>query len=80
VNQAPSLFQFDDLDRIELWREGSSPGPDLADFYCQAVVINDRSTERWYYFPVQRWLEQDSSKRYLAMMHALTSCVKCRKV
>jgi len=62
-SQAPDLVGYDDIDRIELWREGSSPEAASADFYCQVIAVNDRSTERWFYFPVQRWLAPDSSTK-----------------
>ena len=54
--------------KLELWREGDTSLSDnmaAADFYCELVVINNRSTEKWFYFPVLRWLAPDSTARLL---------------
>lgn len=53
VFDARSLEGFGDLTRVELWRDGSG-GP--ADWYCEAIVVNNRRTEKCFYFPVMRWL------------------------
>ena len=68
VLQARELSQFDDITRIELWREGSTPDAAYADFYCEVVAINDRDTEKWFYFPVQRWLAPDSETRFVLLV------------
>jgi len=55
-----------ELEKIELWREGDTSMSDdmaSADLYCELVVVNNRSTEKWFYFPVQRWLAPDSNAR-----------------
>ena len=55
VIQAPSLgHDFSDVVLIELWRD--NPGVP-ADWFCEVIVVNDRRTNRNYYFPVQRWLK-----------------------
>jgi len=64
--QAPELYGMKEIDKIELWREGGTSLADdmvAADFYCELVVINNRSTEKWFYFPVLRWLAPDSDAR-----------------
>ena len=66
--QAPELYGMREIERLELWREGdTSLEADMAaaDFYCELIVINNRSTEKWFYFPVLRWLAPDSSTRLL---------------
>lgn len=56
-----------EMAKLELWREGDTSLSDdmaAADFYCELIVINNRSTEKWFYFPVLRWLAPDSSARF----------------
>jgi len=55
VFDAPSLAGFGDLARVELWRDGAG-GSSAADWFCEAVLVNNRRTEKCYYFPVLRWL------------------------
>jgi len=60
------LYGFKEIDKIELWREGNTPlSADMAaaDFFCELIVINNRSTEKWFYFPVLRWLAADSDAK-----------------
>jgi len=60
-----------EIEKIELWREGDTSLSDdmaAADFYCELVVINNRSTEKWFYFPVLRWLAPDSSVRWFSCL------------
>ena len=64
--KAPELYGLKEIDKIELWREGDTSLTDdmvAADFYCELLVINNRSTEKWFYFPVLRWLAPDSGAR-----------------
>lgn len=65
IFEAPELIGYDDITEIELWRDGDS-GDDLAaaDLYIEAIIVNDRYTEKWFYFPVGRWLAPDSTTRY----------------
>jgi len=56
-----------EIEKLELWRDGDTSLSDdmaAADFYCELIVINNRSTEKWFYFPVLRWLAPDSSARF----------------
>lgn len=55
VFDAPNLAGFLELARVELWREGAGSGQ--ADWFCEAIVVNNRSTEKCFYFPVLRWLQ-----------------------
>ena len=64
--KAPELYGLKEIDKIELWREGETSLVDdmaAADLYCELIVINNRRTEKWFYFPVLRWLAPDSSTR-----------------
>ena len=56
VFQAAGLHEFGDIDRIELWRD--NPGVD-PDWFCEVIVVNDRRTEKCFYFPVQRWMRPE---------------------
>lgn len=53
VFQAPSLGDFSDVVLIEFWRENDGP----PDWFCEVIIVNDRRTERNFYFPVQRWVK-----------------------
>lgn len=67
VFEAPELYGLKEIDKIELWREGETSLVDdmaAADLYCELIVINNRRTEKWFYFPVLRWLAPDSSTRF----------------
>ena len=54
VFQAPSLQEFGDITHIEVWREKDDQE---ADWYCEVVVVNDRRSDKCFYFPLQRWVK-----------------------
>ena len=54
VYQAPPLgHDYGEVVNIELWREDQGD----ADWFCEVIVLNDRRTEKCFYFPVNRWLK-----------------------
>ncbi|ELT89495.1 hypothetical protein CAPTEDRAFT_172669 [Capitella teleta] len=59
VFQAPSLQGFGDITNIEFWREKHD---EEADWYCEVLVVNDRRSDKCFYFPVQRWV--NPNQRY----------------
>lgn len=59
VFQAPGLQEFGDITHIEFWREKDD---EEADWYCEVVVVNDRRTDKCFYFPIQRWVKPN--RRY----------------
>ena len=69
VFQAPPLGTgFDDVDRIELWREvATDVQAPVQDWYCEVIIINDRRFDRWFHFPVQRWVKPNH--RYKVMLY-----------
>ena len=57
VFEAPMLNSFSDVCRMEFWREAPGlDGPTAADWFCETIVVNNRHTERCFYFPVGRWV------------------------
>jgi arachidonate 5-lipoxygenase len=48
------LQEFGDITNIEFWREKND---EEADWYCEVIVVNDRRTDKCFYFPVQRWVK-----------------------
>ncbi|ESN98770.1 hypothetical protein HELRODRAFT_66521 [Helobdella robusta] len=61
VFEAVSLNGFSDMVRVELWREDSeeNQGDDLTDgvdWFCESLLVNNRQTEKCFYFPVLRWV------------------------
>jgi len=73
-----------EIEKLELWRDGDTSLSDdmaAADFYCELIVINNRSTEKWFYFPVLRWLAPDSSARSWRFNTLLSQiCIKYSRV
>lgn len=53
--QCPTLSHMGDVVQIEVWRDNAGIS---ADWFCDVIVVNDTATERCFYFPVQRWLDQ----------------------
>ncbi|KAK2188581.1 hypothetical protein NP493_128g05087 [Ridgeia piscesae] len=53
VFQAPPLKDFGAVAKVEVWRDNTDV---RADWFCEVVVVNDRRTDRWFYFPLQRWM------------------------
>ena len=53
VFQAPPLKGFGAVAKVEVWRNNTDV---RADWFCEVVIVNDRRTDRWFYFPVQRWM------------------------
>ena len=57
VFQAPSLGpDFGDVVDVELWRDNAGGKPD---WFCEVIIVNDRRSQRSFYFPVHRWLKSD---------------------
>ena len=60
VIQCPPLgHKFGNITHIEIWRDNPDVWPN---WFCEVIVVNDRRSDKCFYFPVLRWMR--SGVRY----------------